>query len=92
MGEEEREQFIGTINDIVEKLDGKASRQSETTHWVTYEREVLLVVEEAARTITHQKPYRLMPEEFQYLIDEGKKAGYRIHDYTEGFNSHLFGK
>lgn len=84
MGEEERMKYIETINDVLKRISEQGEnvcRISETIHNVMQKNKVILEVCEGARLITLKKPYRILSEEFQYLVDEGRKAGYRIHDY-----------
>ncbi|MFA5797249.1 MAG: hypothetical protein WC916_04395 [Candidatus Woesearchaeota archaeon] len=84
MGSVEREKFLKTIDNVVKKMSKQnkhTARVSETTHYIMQNGLTVIEVQEAARCIVLKQPYEGLPEKIKNLIEIGKNAGYRFHDY-----------
>ena len=85
MGSVEREEFLKTIDKVVKtmsKQNEHTARVSETTHYIMQNGLPFIEVQEAARCIALKQPYNCLPEEIKNLIEIGKNAGYRVHNYV----------
>ncbi|MAH03508.1 hypothetical protein CMI39_01835 [Candidatus Pacearchaeota archaeon] len=82
MSEKDREKFIRSMNYSLTKMikeEKDVSRVSETFHELSQKGKVCMVIYEGQRLIELKIPYNQLYEEFQNLVDKGRKV-YRLHE------------